>query len=104
MTRTKYSAVEPDTLLKKIGLFNVQQLIDFETAVMVHKSLNDIYFLEPNPSNSHNTRSANYVIFPTHADIKIGQRSFSHYGCQVWNALPKDVQGQTNLNSLKKRV
>ena len=41
VTRTKYVAVEPDILLKEIGLFNVQQLIDFETAVMVDKSLND---------------------------------------------------------------
>ena len=41
MARTKYGAVEPDILLKEIGLLNVQELINFETAVIVHKSLND---------------------------------------------------------------
>ena len=55
MARTKYGAVEPDILLKEIGLLNVQELINFETAVIVHKSLNDsapdylTYLLEPNP-------------------------------------------------------
>ena len=37
VTRT----VEPDNLLKENGLLNVQQLIDFEISVIVHKSLND---------------------------------------------------------------
>ena len=81
-------------------------LIDFRTAVMVHKSLNDSapdcltnLFAGARSIHSNNSRSANYAIFPTHADLKFGQRSFFHYGCKVWNALPKDVQEQTNLNS-----
>ena len=41
MTQTKYGTVEPDILLKVIGLLNLQQLIDFETAAMVQKLLND---------------------------------------------------------------
>ena len=83
MTQTKYGTVETDILLKGIGLLNLQQLIDFETAVMVHKSLNDSepdylinLFTRAKSIHSCNTRSANYGIFPTHADLKVGQQSF----------------------------
>ena len=41
VTRTKYGCVEPDQLLKNLRRLSVQQLIDFDTAVMVHKSIND---------------------------------------------------------------
>ena len=41
VTRTKYGCVEPDQLLKNLRWLNVQQLIDFDTAVMVHKSINN---------------------------------------------------------------
>ena len=69
MIRTKYGAVEPDILLKEIGLLNVQELIDFETAVMVHKSLTDSapdyltnLFIRAKSVRSHNTRSVRYGI------------------------------------------
>ena len=110
MTQTKYGTVEPDIMLTEIDLLNLQQLIEFETAVMVHKSLNDSVpdyltnlFTQVKSIHSHNTRSVNYGISPPQANPKFGQRSFSHYGRKVWNALPKDVQEQTNLNSFKKK-
>ena len=56
MTRKKYGAVEPDILLKKIGILNIQQLIDFETA---DKSLND---LAPNYLTDLFTRAKSIAI------------------------------------------
>ena len=41
VTRTKYGCVEPDQLLKNLRWLNVQQLIDFDTTVMVHKPINN---------------------------------------------------------------
>ena len=41
VTQIKYGCVEPDQLLKNLRWLNVQQLIDFDTAVMVHKSINN---------------------------------------------------------------
>ena len=41
ITRTKYDSVDSEAFLKKLGWLNVQQLIDFNTAVMVHKSINN---------------------------------------------------------------
>ena len=41
VTRTKYGCVEPDQLLKNLRWLNVQQLIDFDTAVTIHTSINN---------------------------------------------------------------
>ena len=69
---------------KKSAYWIFQRLIDFETPVMVHKSLNDSapdyltnLFLRTKFIHCHNTRSDNYGIFTTHAHLKFGQRSFS---------------------------
>ena len=98
-------------MLEAIGLLNVQELIAFETAIMADKKLNDSapdyltnLFTRAKSIHSHNTRSANYGILSAHANLKFGQRSFSQYGCKVWNALPKDVQEQTNSNSFEKSL
>ena len=85
ITRTKYGSVDSEALLKRLGWFNVQQLIDFNTAVMVHKSINNTApsyhlsecFTKPSFIHSHNTRSANRAIFLTHTNTKFGQKSFT---------------------------
>ena len=99
VTRTKYGRVEPDQLLKNLRWLNVQQLIDFDTAVMVHKSINNkappyltSVFSKSNSVHNHDTRTANLNLFPTHARLKFGQKCFSHYGCHLWNKLDSDVQ------------
>ena len=40
ITRTTYGSVDPETLLTNLKWLNVQQLIDFDTLTMVHKSIN----------------------------------------------------------------
>ena len=110
VTRTKYGSVEPSELLKNLRWLNVQQLIDLDTAVMVHKSihknappyLSDL-FQKPNVIHSHNTRSAKISLF-THAKLKFGQKCFSHYGCSLWNKLDRDVQAIENLEKFKKTL
>ena len=111
VTRTKYSSVEPNELLKNLRWLNVQQLIDLDTAVMVHKSihkntplyLSDL-FQKQNVIHSHNTRSAKISLFPTHAKLNFGQKCFSHYGCSLWNKLDRDVQAIENLEKFKKTL
>ena len=39
VTKTKYGSIEPDVLLQELGWLNVQQLIDIDTAAMVHKAI-----------------------------------------------------------------
>ena len=83
VTRTKYGCVEPDQLLKSLRWLNVQQLIDFDTAVMVHKSINNkalpyltSLFPKSNSVHNHDTRTANLNLFPTDARLKFGKNAF----------------------------
>ena len=99
VTRTKYGCVEPDQLSKNLRWLNVQQLINFDTAVRVYKSINNkappyltSLFSKSNSVHNHDTRTANLNLFPTHARLKFGQKCFSHYGCHLWNKLDRDVQ------------
>ena len=94
VTWTKFGCVEPDQLLKNLRWLNVQQLIDFDTAVMVHKSINNkappywtSLFSKSNSVHNYDTRTANLNLLPTHARLKFGQKCFSHYECHLWNKL-----------------
>ena len=112
ITHTKYGSVDSEALLKKkLGWLNVQHLIDFNTAVMVHKSINNTMssylsecFTKPSAINSHNTRYANRAIFPTHTNTKFGQKSFTRYGSSIWNKLDREVQEIKNINNLRKKL
>ena len=111
ITRTTYGSVDPETLLTNLKWLNVQQLIDFDTLTMVHKSINrsaPLYlsdlFVKSSTIHSHHTRAAETGLFPTHANLKFGQRSFSHYGCNLWNKLDRDAQAIENITTFKKHV
>ena len=87
ITCTEYGSVDSEALLRKLGWLNVQQLIDFNTAVMVHKSINNTppsylseCFTKPSAIHSHNSRSANRAIFPTHTNTLPG--------CCYFNSAP----------------
>ena len=95
--------------LFKLGWLDVQQQIDFDTAVMVHKTLNKTapsyfseMFQEVRSVHNHDTRGSRCGLFPTHCNLKTGQQSFSHYGCSVWNKIDRDVQEITNVDCFKK--
>ena len=54
--------------------------------------------------HDHNTRIAEHGFHPTKKNLNFGLRSYSHYGCQLWNDLPKDVQASTCLSDFKKKL
>ena len=83
VTRIKYGSVDLEALLKELGSLNVQQLIDFDTIVMVHKSMNgnaptylSKLFTKSKDIYSHYTRSAEVRRFHL---ILILQKSFAHH-------------------------
>ena len=97
--------------LFKLGWLDVQQQIDFDTAVMVRKTLNKTapshfseMFQEMRSVHNHDTRGSRCGLFPTHCNLKTGQRSFSHYGCNVRNKIDRDVQEITNVECFKKNL
>ena len=97
--------------LFKIGWLDVQQQIDFDTAVIVRKTLNKTapsyfseMFQEVRSVYNHDTSGSRCGLFATHCNLKTGQRSFSHYGCSVWNKIDRDVQEITNVECFKKNL
>ena len=67
VTKTKYGSIEPDVLLQELGWLNVQQLIDLDTAAMVHKAIHKTappylseLFQKTNTVHSHDTRGTTY--------------------------------------------
>ena len=44
----------------------------------------------------------NYETVPR--DLKTGLRSFSHYGCSVWNRIDGGVQEITDIDYFKKNL
>ena len=102
---------DADNLLAQLGFLNVQQLIDFDMAVMVHKTLHNTapsyfsgMFQEVKTVHNQNTRGSRHSLFPMHHNLKTGLRSFSHYGCSVWNRIDTDVQEITNIKYFKKNL
>ena len=111
VTKTKYGSIEPDILLKNLGWLNVQQLIDLDTASMVHKAINNMalsylseLFHKTKTVHNHDTRGSTHGLFPEHSNLKYGQRSFASYGCKVWNSLDRDVQAIEEPKRFKKAL
>ena len=102
---------DADNLLAQLGFLNVQQLIHFDTTVMVHNTLHNTapsYFFgmsrEVKTVHSHNTRGSRHGLFPTHQNLRTGLPSFSHYGCSAWNRIDRGVQEITNIDYFKKNL
>ena len=90
VTKAKYDSIEPDVLLKNLGWLNVQQLIDLDTASMVHKVINNVtpsylseLFHKTKTVDNHDTRGSTHGLFPKHLNLKFGQSNFASYGCNV---------------------
>ena len=110
VTKNKYGSIEPDVLLQELRWLNVQQLVDLDTAAMVHKAIQKTappylqeLFQKTNTFHSHDTRGATYGLFPN-TNLKFGQRSFASYGCKVWNSLSRDVQAIEKQHHFKKSM
>ena len=106
-----YMGLEPEKILQELNLLNVQQLIDFHSSIMIWKSKNELapeyiseMFVPIRSTHHHNTCLAKFGFQNTKKNLHYGTRSFSHYGCQLWNSLPKDVQASRKLNDLKEKL
>ena len=79
-------------LISQLGRLNIKEMIDFETATMVYKSLHGL--APPYMQDTFHKLSAcrNRALRSTETDLEIpryktsnGQRSFSYRGVTVWN-------------------
>ena len=99
------------SLMNEMNLPNVQQLIDFNTAQMIWKAKHGLapeyiseMFVPIQSVHNLNTCKAEYGFHPTKKNLNFGIKSFSYYGCQLWNSLPKDVQALTFLSDFEKKL
>ena len=102
---------DPSSFMNEMNLLNVQQLIDYSTALMIWKAKHGVapeyifeMFVPIRSFHDYNTRKAEYGFHQTKKNLNFGIRSFSHHGCQLWNSLLKDVQASTCLCDLKKKL
>ena len=95
-------------LIGSLGWLTIKEMIEFETATTVYKSLHglapeymQLMFTKFSEYNSQSLRN-------TDTDLKIprfatsyGQRSFSYRGVTVWNKLSTEIENVPSLATLK---
>ena len=95
-------------LIRRLGRLTIKEMIEFETATTVYKSLHglapeymQLMFTKLSENNSRSLRN-------TDTDLKIprfatsyGQRSFSYRGVTVWNKLSTEIKNAPSLATFK---
>ena len=110
VTRTKYGCIEPDQLLKNLRWLNVQQLIDFDTAVMIHKSINNkassyltSLFSKSNSVDNHDPGLKILISSQPTRELNLGKNAFPTmdviYGTS-WTGMFKQLIALKNLKFL----
>ena len=92
------TALETDdeVALENLSQLNVQQLIEYNTALLTWNSKNGLaptyisdMFVPVKSVRNHDTRNGEFSFHPAKKNLTAGAKSFSHSGCQIWNKLPK---------------
>ena len=93
---------DDEVALENLGRLNVQQLIEYNTALLIWKSKHGLaptyisdMFVPVKSVHNHDTRNAEFGFHPAKKNLTAGTKSFSHSGCQIWNKLPKDAQASS---------
>ena len=97
--------------LENLGRLNVQQLIEYNTVLLIWKSKHGLaptyisdMFVSVKSVHNHDTRNAEFGFHTAKKNLTAGTKRFSHSGCQIWNKLPKDAQASSSLRDLKTRA
>ena len=92
-------------------IFITQALSWFSTALLIWKANHGLapeyvseMFVPIQSVHDHNTSKAECRFHPNKKNLNFDIRSFSHYCCQLWNSLPKDVQASTCLSDFRKKL
>ena len=97
--------------IAELGWQTIEELIDYESKIMVFKSLNDLapqylcnLFLKNSACSFHN-------LWNTETDLRLakkksanGQKCFSYRGAKIWNSLPAESKTASSLTGFKKTV
>ena len=96
-------------MLQDLGWLDIEQLIAYDTAVMMYKVQKDlvpqetIELFEPfRFTHTYNTRSSDSEDFQLYKALSCsGQRSIAYAGTKTWNELPRYIKGAQSLDVFK---
>ena len=95
-------------LIESLGWKTINDMIQFESRVMVFKSLNRLtpqylsdLFVANSTNPSYNLRSTDTNLTLPKRNTSTGQKSFSYRGAKLWNGLPDPSKRASSLISFK---
>ena len=110
VTNSPYDA-SSQPLIKQLGWLDVQQMIDFETTKIVHKSLHNevpVYlqglFTRVSDTCVRELRNSKLDLNLPLLKTSLGQKSFSFRGAKLWNKLGSEAKTTSSFSAFKKAV
>ena len=99
-------------MLQDLGWLDTEQLIAYNTALMMYKVQKDLVLYETvelfEPfrfSHSYNTRSSDSEDFQLYKALSwTGQRSIAYAGTKTWNELPRYIKEAQSMDVFKEKL
>ena len=95
-------------LIGRLGWLTIKEMIEFEIATMVYKSLHglapeymQLMFTKLSENNSRSLRNTDTDLRIPRFATSYGQRSFSYRGVTVWNKLSTEIKNAPSLATFK---
>ena len=95
-------------LTGSLGWLTIKEMIEFETATTVYKSLHGLapeymqsMFMKLSEYSSRSLRNTNTDLRIPSFTTSYGQRSFSYRGVTVWNKLSTEIKNASSLATFK---
>ena len=107
VTNSSYDASSLPSI-GSIGWLTIKEMIEFETATTVYKSLHGLapeymqsMFMKLSEYSSRSLRNTNTDLRIPSFTTSYGQRSFSYRGANVWNKLSTEIKNASSLAAFK---
>ena len=107
ITNSRYDAPS-DNLIKQLGWSKIDEMIQYESRVMVYKSVNELAPHNLNDLFIRNIENPSYELRNTATDLQIpkrytanGQKGFSFRGAKLWNSLSTEIKSERTITNFK---
>ena len=112
VAKVRFENTNHAKLLQDLGWLDIEQLIAYDTAVMMYKVQKDfvshetVKLFEPfRFTHSYNTRSSDSEDFQLNKALSCnGQRSIAYAGTKTFNELPRYIKEAQSLDVFKDRL
>ena len=97
-----------DNLIKLLGWRKIDEMIQYESRVMVYKSINELAPHYLHDLFIRNIENPSYELRNTATDLQIpkrhtanGQKGFSFWGAKLWNSLSTEIKSARTITNFK---